>query len=174
MSQHAIDLTPARWVASGAPWPRGSRPRGFTLIELTVVVAIAAVMLSLGIAAFSGYNERTSARRAAQVFARDLALARSTAVRGRERVVIRFYETTRWYEVSTASGRELATRRFGADGDVPLSVVDLDMPGDTLSFSNRGMGDLSGLGAAVGTATFTSGNVAYEVQFNSYGRLEGR
>jgi prepilin-type N-terminal cleavage/methylation domain-containing protein len=152
-------------------WRRVSSRRpdreGFTLLELVVVVAIAAILLSLAVGAFSGYNERSAARRAAQVFARDLALARSMAVRGREAVVIRFYEGSQWYEVTTASGRQLARRRFGPDGDVNLSAVDLDLAGDSLKFSNRGVGDLAG--DSIGTATFTAGPTGYQVNFNSMG-----
>ena len=48
------------------------RRRGFTLIELTVVVAIAGLIVTMGALTFSGYFQRSSARRAAQVFAQDI------------------------------------------------------------------------------------------------------
>jgi hypothetical protein len=89
------------------------------------------------------------------------------AVRGRETVTITFYESNKWYKVSTASGRELARRRFGATQEVNLSAVDLALTGDSVRFSTRGVGNLSG--STLGTATFTAGNVAYRVQFNSMG-----
>ena len=144
-------------------------PRGFSLIEIMIVMVLGAVLLSLATVTFSSYNRRTAARRAAQVFSRDLTLARSFAVRGRERVVIRFDEVASDYLVTTAAGRDLAYSRFGVGGEYRLSAVDLGMPGDSLSFSSRGFADLSGLGQALGTATFTGGDVAYQVQFNSMG-----
>src|SRR5688500_15058776 len=116
--------------------------------------------------AWSEANSRMAARRAAQVFSRDLALARSMAVRGREKVTIHFYESTKWYEVNTASGRTLATRRFGADGDVSLNSVAFDQPGDSLVFSSRGVGTISG---SLGTASFSAGGITYQVSFNGIG-----
>ncbi len=145
------------------------RPTGFSLIEITIVLVIAAVLLSIGTIVFSGYNERIAAQRAAQVFSRDLILARGTAIRGRERVAIRFYESAKYYLVATASGRELARRRFGTGAEFTLSAVDLAVPGDTLSFSSRGFANFAALGAAIGTATFKAGNVSYQVQFNGMG-----
>jgi prepilin-type N-terminal cleavage/methylation domain-containing protein len=142
------------------------RRLGFTLLEMAVVLVIGAILVSMATLTFSSVNSRQSARRAAQVFSRDVALARSMAVRGRERVVIRFDETDLWYEVETASGRQVAIRRFGPDQDVNLSDIDLTTTGDSLSFSNRGIATLA---ASVDTATFSVGTVTYVVTFNGMG-----
>ena len=145
--------------------------RGFTLIELTVVVMIGAIVVTLGGLAFSGYIQRNSARRAAQVFAQDLVSARSFAVRSQEPVVIRFYESSLWYEVeSQTTTTEIARRRFtGTNADIALSAVTLDMTGDSLVFNARGIVDMSGAGGSLGTATFSSGAVTYTVSFNGMG-----
>lgn len=143
---------------------------GFTLIELVVVLAIMAIGLGFAGVAFSGYFERVSAERAAQVFAQDLTLARSWAVRSREPVVIRFYEASLWYEVEAQrSATEVARRRFGANADIDLTGVQIDMPGDSVVFDARGIADLSGVSGPLGTATFSSGAVTYTVSFNSMG-----
>lgn len=145
------------------------RRAGFSLLELVVVVVIIAVMLAIAGASFTDWRDRSAARRAAQVFARDLSMARSTSARGREEVVIRFFETSRWYTISTSSGREIVRRRFGTREEVPLSAIDLQMPGDSLVFDVRGMVDLSGVAATLGEARFASGPVVYQVAFNSLG-----
>ena len=106
---------------------------GFSLIEVMIVMVLGSVLLALATVTFMSYNQRTAAGRAAQVFSRDLTLARSVAVRGWERVVMRFDEVASDYLVTTAAGRELAFRRFGAGGEYRLSAVDLGMPGDSLS-----------------------------------------
>lgn len=143
---------------------------GFTLIELTVVVVIGAVLLTLGGLSFSGYFQRNSARRAAQVFAQDLTAARSFAIRSQEPVVIRFYESSLWYEVeSQSTGTEIARRRFGVSADIDLSAVALDVAGDSLVFSARGIADMSGAPGSLGTATFSSGATSYTVSFNGMG-----
>lgn len=150
--------------------PRPGVPGGFTLLEMLVVVAIAGVLTTLGTLAFSGYFQRNSARRAAQLFAQDLIAARSFAVRSQERVVIRFYEATRWYEVeSGATATVIARRRFGTDADVDLSGVLLDVTGDSLVFNARGLADMTGAAGALGTARFSSGAVTYTVSFNGMG-----
>jgi len=146
------------------------RRAGFTLVELLIVLSITAIGLTLAGLAFTGYFGRVSAERAAQVFAQDLTLARSYAIRSREPVVLRFYESSLWYEVEAqSSATEVATRRFGVNADVDLAAVTLDMAGDTLVFDSRGMADLSGAGGPLGTATFSSGAVTYTVSFNSMG-----
>lgn len=146
------------------------RSAGFTLIELVVVLSVSAIVVTMGTLAFSGYFQRDSARRAAQVFAQDLIAARGFAIRSQEPVVIRFYETTRWYEVTgQGSATEIARRRFGANGDITLGSVTLDTAGDSLVFDARGMADMSGAGGALGTATFSSGAVTYTVSFNGMG-----
>jgi len=129
-------------------------------------MTIGLVLVGIAVVSFTAANSRTASRRAAQVFARDLATARSAAVRGRENVTIKFYESTRWYTVTTASGRTLATRRFGVNADVALSAIDLALTGDSLVFSNRGVGTFTG---SLGTAKFTSGTRTYQVSFNSIG-----
>jgi prepilin-type N-terminal cleavage/methylation domain-containing protein len=146
------------------------RTGGFTLLELAVVLMISGIGLTFALLSFGGYFQRVSAERAAQVFAQDLTLARSFAVRSREPVVIRFYEASLRYEVegqSTATG--IATRRFGVNADIDLSGVALDLPGDSLLFDVRGIADLSGAGGPLGTASFSSGDMTYTVSFNSMG-----
>jgi prepilin-type N-terminal cleavage/methylation domain-containing protein len=155
-----------RW----APGPERALQAGFTLLELLLVLSIAAVGLSFALLSFGGYFQRVNAERAAQVFAQDLTLARNWAVRSREPVVIRFYESSLWYEVEAqATTTEVARRRFGVNADIDLSGVTLDFPGDSVVFDLRGIADLSGIGGPLGTATFSSGAVSYTVSFNSMG-----
>jgi prepilin-type N-terminal cleavage/methylation domain-containing protein len=149
---------------------RGSGRDGFTLFELVVVLTLSAIGLTFATLAFGGYFQRVNAERAAQVFAQDLTLARTMAVRSREAVVIRFLEASLRYGVETQStATELAARRFGVNADIELTAVGLDMPGDSLVFDLRGIADLSGIVGPLGTATFSSGAVTYTVSFNSMG-----
>ncbi|MGD8318936.1 MAG: GspH/FimT family pseudopilin [Gemmatimonadota bacterium] len=156
-----------------------ARARGFTLLELTIVLVLASLVLGYAGLTFSGYFQRSSARRAAQVFARDLTLARSAALRSREPVVIRFNEDGRWYQIQTSgSATELVRRRFGVSADVNLSAIDLRMRGDSVVFTPRGMADLSNIQGtgSLGEAAFAAGATEYDVLFNSMGasRVEKR
>ena len=159
-----------RVVRRYCPSPRGRG--GFTLLELTIVLILAGVTLGFAGLTFSDYFQRSSALRAAQVFARDLTLARSSAIRGRESVVIRFFESSRWYQiVAIPSGTEIARRRFGVNADVDLSAIELDFLGDTAVFSARGVVDLSNIvgSGSLGEARFEAGTTEYTVFFNSMG-----
>ncbi len=150
---------------------RASRgDRGFTLIELAIALLLISLATTIGLLSFNGYFQRVAAQRAAQVFARDLTMARGWATRGREPVVIRFYESSLRYEmVEQSTGTVVAVRRFGANADIDLSAVGLDFTGDSVVFDSRGQADLSGAGGALGTATFSSGASRYTVSFNSMG-----
>ncbi len=144
--------------------------RGFTLLEIAIVLAISATLLGFAGLTFGSYAQRTSAQRAARVFVRDLALARSTALRSRESVVIRFYEGSRWYQVSIVeTDTEVTRRRFGINADVDLAGIDLRMPGDSLVFGPTGMADLSDASGSLGEARFSAGANEYSVLFNSMG-----
>lgn len=147
------------------------RRDGVTILELTVVLVIVGVVLAIGALTFSGYFQRSAARRAAQVFAQDLVAARSYAVRSHEPVVLRVYEGTLWYEIVTQNtATEVIRRRFsGSAADIELSGVVLHVPGDTLVFNSRGQLDLTSVGGALGTAQFLAGAASYDVQFNSLG-----
>lgn len=141
-------------------------------MEVLIVVVLASVTMGFAGLSFSGYFQSSSARGAAQVFARDLALARSAAIRAKEPVVVRFYESSRWYQVvALSSGTELVRRRFGVNADVDLSAIDLKFRGDTMVFSARGVADLTNLQVpgTLGIATFQAGTTRYTVSFNSLG-----
>src|SRR5690606_26180467 len=61
---------------------------GFTLIELLITVALAAILLTLGLPAFTGTLERTRVATTMHQVSADLAMARSTAIMRRAQVVV--------------------------------------------------------------------------------------
>lgn len=149
------------------------RGAGFTLLELTIVLVLSGLTLGFAALSFSGYTQRVAAQRAAQIFAQDLTLARSAATRAREPVVIRFYESNRWYAVvMQSSGREVLRRRFGVSADIDLSAIDLRMGGDTVLFNSRGVASLHNALGPLGEARFSAGAVRFDVFFNAMGASE--
>ena len=143
--------------------------RGVTLIELMVAMTLALVTLTAALAVFSGYLTRTTAQRAAQVFARDLVLARSSAVRSREWVFVKFDEVGLSYTIQTATGEQVVTRAFGDSSEVRLDSIDLQITGDSVGFDGKGIADLTGAGGPLGFANFAAGGSIYRVSFNGMG-----
>ncbi|MCS7100201.1 MAG: GspH/FimT family pseudopilin, partial [Burkholderiaceae bacterium] len=62
--------------------------RGFTLIEALVVIAIAAILLAVGVPGFSAFIERNRVAAEVNELITDLALARSEALTRRGRVIV--------------------------------------------------------------------------------------
>ncbi len=139
------------------------------MIELLVTLILFTIALTLASVVFSGYQARTAAQRAAQVFAMDLSLARTSAVRGREAVIVRFDEAGMSYLIRLESGDTIQERKFGRDDEIPLDALNLQLTGDSLVFDTRGVGDLSGSGSSLGLASFAAGATIYDVSFNVMG-----
>ena len=142
---------------------------GFTVVELLVTLILFTIAMALGSSVFSGYRSRTAAQRAAQVFAMDLSLARTSAVRGREVVIVDFDEAGGSYVIRLESGDTILRREFGRNDDFPLDSLNLQLTGDSLAFDSRGVGDLSGSASPLGTASFAAGANIYDVSFNVMG-----
>lgn len=145
------------------------RGDGFTLVELLVTLLVVSVVMGLGMVAFSEYQSRSSARRAAELFSRDLALGRSTALRSRLTVSVRFVEDSLIYHIQPSGEPPLLTRNYGGGGDFTLASLDLRITGDSVVYSSGGIMDLAGVDGSVGEAVFTAGEQNYTVVFNSLG-----
>ena len=103
------------------------RTAGFTIIEITIVLIIAGLLMALMGLSFGRYMERSSAKRAAEIFGQDLTVARNTASRSRQRVVLDFDEGTLGYVIRVEAGDTLVTRFFDDSSDLRLSSLDLEL-----------------------------------------------
>jgi type II secretory pathway pseudopilin PulG len=146
------------------------------MVEMLVSLILFTIAMALTSVVFSGYQSRTAAQRAAQVFVMDLSLARTSAVRGREAVIVDFDEAGMSYCIRLESGDTIVDRKFGRDDDIPLDLLNLQFTGDSLVFDTRGVGDLSGSAFPLGIASFAAGEAIYDVSFNVMGasRLDAR
>lgn len=114
------------------------RDRGFTVIELLIVVVLLGIVLGIGAEGFRSFARGKSVHRAAEAVAAEVELARLYALQRREPVEMVFDEPGRSYAIRVASsGDTLRTRSFRG-GDLPLTVLDVGS-GDRLEFSPRGL-----------------------------------
>lgn len=142
--------------------------RGFTVLELLIVLLVVSLILAIATQRYGVHLERTAARQAAQLFAQDLGLTRTSALRDRQPASLTFLAGSRDYVIEV-NGVEVARRSYGALSQVRLSMMELTHPpGSSVTFNARGIVDL-GTGATLGRAQFEAGTTAYEVRFNSMG-----
>ncbi len=119
--------------------------------------------------AFSTYRSNSAAKRAAELFAQDLSVARGHSVRSREIVSVRFDEAERSYVLVTAGGDSIVRRSYADSADFQLDQIDLQVEGDSLTFDMRGRIDFGGVRSSLGRAVFVSGDNRYSVRFNTLG-----
>lgn len=146
--------------------PDATRERGFTLVELLIVITIIAVVGLISTTSFRSYRERALLVRAADVVASDAALTRSFAIRERRNVSLVADEASRTYVIRSDQGDTLARRFFDAGSDLQVDSLDVALAGDSMTFNPRGL-LVSGGFAAIGVGRNAS---ARQVQVNALGR----
>ena len=148
---------------------KNPRTGGFTLLEITVALLIMSLALAGVAVSFSSYNQSTTAKRAAQVFAQDLSVGRSYAVRSRDTVKVVFSESIPSYRIESLSGDTLIERSFTGTSEFKLDTLDLQVYGDSIYFDTRGRINFAGIYGSTGVARFIAGAGRYQVRFNLLG-----
>jgi type IV fimbrial biogenesis protein FimT len=114
-----------------------SNARGFSLIELTIVLVLLAIMAGLAVPSMRGMVDRGNATRALETIAGDIAHTRTMAVRDGRPLEICFTSGTDGsYRISTGcdDGETLRTVRIGQQ----YNGLSLSAPG-SLGFNSRGL-----------------------------------
>lgn len=156
----------------GSSHPSAPSQGGFSLLELSVVLFVVAVLTGISVIGFGEYARRTAPRRAAEVFVRDLRVARAVAVGERYPVAVVFDEPSRTYQVRMDDGDPIISRDFSEEGDFLLSAIDLEVDSDSLVFNERGFLNFSGVPGSLATARFEAGGRTYQVSLNASGTAE--
>lgn len=150
---------------------------GFTLVELLVVVAVAAILIALAAPSFSGYIAKKRVEGVFTELATDIQLARSEAVQRNASVRITF--GTRCYSIHTiGSSATTCTQAGGVSlgtGAVAVKTVLLDAgsalsisPNNSLTyiqFDNiRGMATWNGTGTTAGSVNITTSAGSWQLR----------
>jgi prepilin-type N-terminal cleavage/methylation domain-containing protein len=129
--------------------------RGYTIIELIIVIAIFGVLLAIAYNRLGPALEHARVGRAATVLATDLQYAQMLAVRQREPVALIVNESLRGYVIRERDTAAVHRQRFlGTDSEFLLDEFTATAPFVEM-FPN---------GVATGTTTFTVGLRGYRRQ----------
>jgi prepilin-type N-terminal cleavage/methylation domain-containing protein len=113
--------------------------RGFTIVEMLIVVTILSLVSLLANTSFRHFRDRAILNRAARVVAADMALTRSYAIRERQNVSLVANETSLTYAIRTADGDTLAVRVLDSTTDLAIDSLNVLATGDSITFNSRGL-----------------------------------
>ena len=139
--------------------------RGFTIVEMLIVVTILSLVSLLANTSFRNFRERAILNRAARVVAADMALTRSLAIRERQNVSLVANEASRSYAIRNANGDTLAVRILDSSSDFAIDSLNVRAAGDSITFNSRGL-----LLTAVALVDVGRASGDRQVQVNGVGR----
>jgi len=143
----------------------GTSERGFTIVEMLIVVTILSLVALLANTSFRNFRERAILNRAARVVATDMALTRSLAIRERQNVSLVADESGLTYAIRNANGDTLAVRSLDSSSDFAVDSLNVLAAGDSITFNSRGM-----LLTAVARVDVGRASGDRQVQVNGVGR----
>jgi len=139
--------------------------RGFTIVEMLIVVTILSLVALLANTSFRNFRERAILNRAARVVATDMALTRSLAIRERQNVSLVADESGLTYAIRNANGDTLAVRSLDSSSDFAVDSLNVLAAGDSITFNSRGL-----LLTAVARVDVGRASGDRQVQVNAVGR----
>jgi type IV fimbrial biogenesis protein FimT len=119
------------------------KPKGFSLIELMVVIAIVAILAVLGLPSYAVWTQNSRIRNAAEGLLNGLQLARSEAVARNTQINFVANANSGWTfgcatVVANTCPAVIQTRSAGEGSTNTLVTVNNATVADTVSFSNFG------------------------------------
>jgi type IV fimbrial biogenesis protein FimT len=168
--------------------------RGFTLLELMIVIVVASVLLAIAMPAWQGFGDRGKVKSAAQALAGDLAFARSESLaRGTGASVslsIVTDDALDWcYAITTNAGCDCRVEDPEEPGFCALAIADEQASRMNSSASYGGRVRLGAVTfaavdgvptarfdslrslATVGSAVFTAGRYSVQVRLGALGQV---
>ncbi len=114
--------------------------RGFSVLEVMVVVAIIGLLLSIGVPSFFTYTQNMQIRSAAEQVTAGLNIAKNEAIRRNSLVELALGTGTSWTvtEVTAGGARNVLQSRDANEGSVNVTAV--ITPAGTAAVTFNGMG----------------------------------
>ena len=111
--------------------------RGFSVLEVVIVVAIIGILLSIGVPSFFTYTQNMQIRSGAEQITAGLHIAKNEAIRRNALVQLLIVNNTGW-TVSLVSDGTILQKRDANEGSVNVSTT--MTPADTSTVTFNGMG----------------------------------
>jgi len=157
-----------------------NRDAGFTLAELMIVVAIIAIITSIAIPNFIGWQSNQRFAAASQDILSAIRLARSRAMKDHDFVAVQFNTAVESYTVFLDNGAGSGSRGDGVQNGSEKTLKSGKMPGgvdlqntsfgDTLKFDSRGL--LSGVGGTVNLKNTRGETKQINVNLSGHSRID--
>lgn len=158
-------------VAGSFQTARGAGRAGMSLPELLMAIVVAGIMMSIGYGGLHNYIFSQRGRRAAQTLAFQVTIARSLAIRSGQTISLVANETARSIVVRDSAGTVYRRLDLGPSGELTVERLDIELAGDSLVFSRRGM-CLNCAAGGVTTIIVESSQRRYTIEVSLLGRVE--
>lgn len=150
---------------------RGAGRAGMSLPELLMAIVVAGIMMSIGYGGLHNYIFSQRGRRAAHTLAFQVTIARSLAIRSGQTISLVANETARSIVVRDSAGTVYRSLDLGPSGELTVERLDIELAGDSLVFSRRGM-CLNCAAGGVTTIIVESLERRYTIEVSLLGRVE--
>jgi type IV fimbrial biogenesis protein FimT len=141
--------------------------KGFTLLELMIVITIIAILASIALPAFEDSIERRKLIAAAEMLSSDMQWAKSESIRTNQQITIDFTDASNglWgYSIfPTNPSKDVSAALLSEFNDINLS--------QNFGSDDTGFEPVRGLALENGSATFSSDNYSIRVVLSLIGRV---
>jgi len=146
------------------------RARGFTMVEMLIVIVMAGIILAAGVGPLRNFVRQQQADRATNAILWEITVARSYAIRSGLPVALKIDEANKKMIVRDAV-KTWRTLDLGQGSELPVDSLTLNVAGDSLLFSFRGF-CLNCSNVAAATLAIKSHGKRGVVQVGFLGRAE--
>ncbi len=158
-------------VAGSFQTARGAGRAGMSLPELLMAIVVAGILMSIGYGGLHNYIFSQRGRRAAHTLAFQVTIARSLAIRSGQTISLVANETARSIVVRDSAGTVYRSLDLGSSGELTVERLDIELAGDSLVFSRRGM-CLNCAAGGVTTIIVEGSQRRYTIEVSLLGRVE--